>query len=322
MQLVDVKEKWTNRINTVTIGATRAEGGTRGRTVIVGGETTLPMLTFEGEIPNPPAVAGLVVDIVPPDWPEVLKNAIGKEINSPTEWAQKAVRDWKVDLICLKLLGPDPLGQNLSADQAAQTVKAILGAVDVPLIILGCGDLQKDNEILPACSQAAKGENCLIGPATEKNYRTLAAIGKADHHKLIGEAPVDINIAKQINILLQDAGFDINDVVMCQVTAALGYGFDYVYTIFERVRIAGLKGDKHMALPQFANIGWETWKVKEATADEDVLPGWGPLQKRGPRWEAAAAAGYIQAGADILTLAHPESIAVTKQIIKELMKGE
>jgi acetyl-CoA decarbonylase/synthase complex subunit delta len=318
MQIVDIKEKWTNRINALTIGATNAEGGTRAKTVTVGGETTLPFLTFEGDIPNPPALAGLVVDVVPEDWPDVLKQAIGKEINSPVEWAQKAVRDWKVDLICLKLLGPDPLGRNLSADHAAKTVKDILNAVDVPLILWGCGDLEKDNEILPACSQAARGENCLIGPATDKNYRTLAAIGKADKHKLIGEAPVDINIAKQINILLQDAGFDINDVVMCQVTAALGYGFDYVYTIFERVRIAGLKGDKHMALPQIANIGWETWKVKEAIADDDVLPGWGKLAQRGPRWEAAAAAGYIQAGADILTLAHPESIAITKQTISEL----
>ena len=251
----------------------------------------------------------------------MLKNAIGPEINKATEWAQKAVRDWKVDLICLKLLGPDPLGRNLSPDHAAKTVKDILGAVDVPLIIWGCGDEKKDNEVLPACSQAARGENCLIGPATEKNYRTLAAIGKADKHKLIGEAPVDINIAKQINILLQDAGFDLNDVVMCQVTAALGYGFDYVYTIFERVRIAGLKGDKHMALPQIANVGWETWKVKEALADEDVLPGWGRLEQRGPRLEATAAAGYIQAGAYILTLAHPEAIAVTLETINELMEN-
>jgi acetyl-CoA decarbonylase/synthase complex subunit delta len=322
MQIVDTKEKWTNRINTVTIGATQAEGGTRSKTVTVGGETTLPFLTFEGEIPHPTAVAGLVVDIVPPDWPDPLKAAIGKEINSPAEWAQKAVKEWHVDLICLKLLGPDPLGRNLSASDAAKTVRSILEAVDVPLIIWGCGDLEKDSVVLPEVSQAAKGENCLIGPATEKNYRTLAAIGKADKHKLIGEAPVDINIAKQINILLQDAGFDIKDVVMCQVTAALGYGFDYVYTIFERVRIAGLKGDKHMALPQIANVGWETWKVKEACADEDVLPGWGKAAQRGPRWEAATAAGYIQAGADIVTLAHPESIAITKQTITELMKGD
>jgi len=320
MEIADVKENWTNRINTVTIGATEPEGGTRARTVTVGGETTLPLLNFEGEIPHPPVIAGLVVDIVPEDWPDVLKSAVGDEINSPADWARKCVEEWKADLVCLKLLGPDPQGRNLSRDDAAKTVKAVLEAVDVPLIIWGCGDEEKDNEVLPECSQAAKGENCLIGPATETNYRTMGAIGTADKHKLIAEAPVDINIAKQVNILLQDAGFSLNDVVMCQVTAALGYGFDYVYTIFERVRIAGLKGDKHMALPQIANVGWEAWKVKEALADEDVLPGWGRLQDRGPRWEAATAAGYLQAGADIVTLAHPDSIAVVKETIAEMTK--
>ena len=143
----------------------------------------------------------------------------------------------------------------------------------------------------------------------------MGAIGTADKHKLIGEAPVDINIAKQVNILLEDAGFALKDVVMCQVTAALGYGLDYVFTIFQRVRIAGLKGDKHMALPQIANVGWEVWKVKEALAGEDVLPGWGALGSRGAGWEAATAASYLEAGADIITMAHPESIAATREII-------
>jgi len=321
MEIVDVAEKWTSRINTITLGATKEQGGTRSRTVTVGGETTLPFLTFEGEMPHRPVVAGLVVDVVPDTWPEVLRKAIGGEINSPAEWAQKCVEDFKVDLICLKLHGPDPSGPNLSAAQAAETVKKVLEAMDLPLIIWGCGDEQKDNEVLPECSQAAKGENCLLGSATDKNYRTMAAIGKADKHKLIAEAPVDINIAKQVNILLQDAGFDLNDVVMGQITAALGYGFDYVYTIFERVRIAGLKGDKLMALPQIANVGWESWKVKEALADEDILPRWGKLEKRGPRWETATAANYIQAGADILVLAHPEAIAVTRETIDQLMRG-
>jgi len=318
MELVDVKERWTSSIHTVTIGATAAEGGTRAKTVTVGGETTLPTLIFEGEIPNPPVIAGLVVDVVPTDWPDVLKTALGDVINSPVEWAQKCVQELNTDLICLKLLGPDPMGANRSADEAAATVTAILEAVDVPLIIWGCGDEEKDNLVMPACSQAARGENCLLGCATESNYRTMAAIGQADKHKLIAEAPVDINIAKQVNILLQDAGFDLNNVVMCQVTATLGYGFDYVYTIFERVRMAGLKGDQHMALPQIANVGWESWKVKEAIADEDVLPGWGTLEKRGPLWEATSAAGYIQAGADIITLAHPEAVRLTRDMIESM----
>jgi acetyl-CoA decarbonylase/synthase complex subunit delta len=318
MEIPNVNEKWTNPINVVTIGATAEEGGTRGKTVTVGGETTLPHLKSEGEIPNPPVVAGMVVDVIPEAWPEPLKGAIGDVISSPAEWAQKCVEDYKVDLISLKLLGPDPTGKNTSAADAAATVKSVLEAVDVPLIIWGCGDEEKDNEVLPECSQAAKGENCLIGSATETNYRTMGAIGTADKHKLIGEAPVDINIAKQVNILLEDAGFALKDVVMCQVTAALGYGLDYVFTIFQRVRIAGLKGDKHMALPQIANVGWEVWKVKEALAGEDVLPGWGELGKRGAGWEAATAASYLEAGADIITLSHPDAIAATRERIAEM----
>ncbi len=321
MEIVDVKEKWANSINTVTIGATRDGGGTRGSTVSVGGETTLPGLTFEGEIPNRPVVAGLVTDAVPEDWPDVLKGALGEAIKSPADWARKCVDDYKVDMVCLRLIGADPNGANRSAADCAATVKQVLDAVDVPLIIWGCGDEDKDNEVMPECSQAAKGENCLLGVATEGNYRTMGAIGTADGHKLIAEAPVDINIAKQVNILLEDAGFKLENVVMCQTTAALGYGFDYVYTIFERVRIAGLKGDKMMALPQIANVGWESWKVKESIADEDVLPGWGKLAERGPRWEASAAAGYLQAGADILVLAHPEAIAATRGAIDNMMAG-
>jgi acetyl-CoA decarbonylase/synthase complex subunit delta len=319
MEVVDTKEKWTNRINTVTIGATPENGGTRGSVVTVGGETTLPFLTFEGEIPNRPAVAGVVTDVVPEGWPDVLKDAIGEVINSPVEWAQKCVQDYKVDLISLKLIGPDPAGEKRSPAQAAETVKAVLDAVDVPLIFWGCDDEETDNEVLPECSQAARGERCLIGSATETNYRTLGAIGTADKHNVIAEAPVDINIGKQVNILLQDAGFPLSDVVMCQTTAALGYGYEYVYTIFERVRIAGLKGDQLMALPQIANIGWEAWKVKEAIQDEDILPGWGKLSIRGPLWETTAAAGYLQAGADIVTLAHPQSVALIREAIDELM---
>jgi acetyl-CoA decarbonylase/synthase complex subunit delta len=319
MDIVDVKEKWTNTINAVTLGATAEQGGTRGKTVTVGGQSTLPGLTFEGDIPNKPAIAGLITDVVPEGWPDILKTAIGDVVNSPAEWAQKLVEESNVDLICLKLDGADPNGKDLPPDAAAATVKAVLEAVDVPLIFWGCGDEDKDNIVLPECSQAAKGECCLIGAATETNYRTMAAIGQADKHKLIAEAPVDINIAKQVNILLDDAGFELaGNVVMCQVTAALGYGFEYVYTIFERVRMAGLKGDKQMALPQIANVGWEVWKVKEALADEDQLPGWGKLSERGPRWEAATAAGYLQAGADLITLAHPAAIKITQETINEM----
>jgi acetyl-CoA decarbonylase/synthase, CODH/ACS complex subunit delta len=314
MAVPDVKERWTSVINTVTLGATSAEGGTRGKVITVGGQSTLPLLDFEGELPNNPVIAGYVAD-TPPDWPDVLKDAIGPEINSPTEWAQKAVEEFGVDLISLKMVGADPAGKNKSPEECGKVVQDVLKAVDVPLIIWGCGDDEKDNVVLPECSQAAKGENCLIGSAKESNYMTVVAICKADKHKIISEAPVDINIGKQVNILLQDAGFDLKDVVMFQTTAALGYGFDYVYTILERARIAGLKGDNLMAAPQLCDVGGEVWRIKEATVDDDILPGWSKLAKRGPMWEATCAGVYLQAGADILIMAHPEAITHTRETI-------
>ena len=314
MEIPDLKEKWTSKINEVTIGATKEQGGTRGKTITVGGETTLPFMTFEGKIPNKPVIAGYVADVVP-DWPDFLKKAIGKEINSPVEWAQKAVQEFGVDLISLKLLGADPIIKDASPADCAKVVQDILKAVDVPLIIWGCENEEKDNLILPECSQAARGENCLIGSAKESNYRTIVAICKADKHKIISEAPVDINIGKQVNILLQDSGFDLKDVVMYQTTAALGYGMDYVYTILERARTTG---HKLMAAPQICDIAGETYRVKEAVADEEALPGWGSPDKRGQMWEAVCASDYLQAGADILVMAHPVAINTIQKTIKKL----
>ena len=318
MAIPEVKEKWTAKINEVTIGATKEEGGTRGKVITVGGQSTLPFLTFEGELPHKPVIAGYIADVVP-EWPGVLTDAIGGEVNNPVEWAQKSVSEFGVDCISLKLLGADPAGANKSADDCAKVVADILKAVDVPLIIWGCGDDEKDSQILPECSQAAKGENCLIGSAKETNYMTIVAICKADKHKIISEAPVDINIGKQVNILLQDAGYDLKDVVMFQTTAALGYGFDYVYTILERARIAGLKGDNLMAMPQICDVGGEVWRIKEASVDDDILPGWGKLAKRGPAWEATCAGVYLQAGADILVMAHPEAIKNIQKTITNLL---
>lgn len=317
MEIPDVKEKWTGKINEVTIGALKEQGGTRSKTVTVGGQTTLPFLTFEGEIPHPPVIAGFVSD-TPPEWPDVIKEAIGKEINSPVEWAQKNVEEFGVDLISIKMIGANPVGKDAPPEACAKVLQDVLKAVSVPIIIWGCGNDQKDNLVLPECSQASRGENCLIGSAKESNYKTIVAICKADKHKIISEAPVDINIGKQVNILLKDAGFDLKDVVMYQTTAALGYGFDYVYTILERARIAGLKGDTLMASPQICDVAGETYRVKEAVADEDVLPGWGSLAKRGAMWEAVCAGGYLQAGADILIMAHPQAIKSIKNSIAKL----
>ena len=316
MKIPEISTSSKMNISTVTIGALKADGGTRGRTITIGGQSALPHLTFDGKTPHKPVIAAYVADIVP-DWPDFLIEAIGKEINSPLEWAQKAVEEFGADLISIKLLGGLSETKDRSPEECARLIEALLKTVDVPLIIWGSRNEEKDRLILQECSQAARGENCLLGSATESNYLTMAAICKADKHKLIAEAPVDINIGKQVNILLEDAGFGLEDIVMFQTTAALGYGFDYVYTIMERARMAGLQGDKLMARPQLCDVGEEVWRIKEATVGEDIMEGWGKVEKRGPMWEAVCAEGYLQAGADILIMAHPEAIKIINKTIKD-----
>ncbi|HHF98157.1 MAG TPA: acetyl-CoA decarbonylase/synthase complex subunit delta [Candidatus Aerophobetes bacterium] len=321
MEIPDVKQKFVNPINTVTIGATKEEGGTRSHTITIGGETTLPYLHFEGEIPYPPVIAMEVWDVAPSDWPDALAEHFSDVWSDPGEWAKKCVEEFDADLICLRLQGCDPEGEDKSADEASQAVKKVLEAVKVPLIIWGCGNKEKDNEIFPACSQAASGERCLLGTITEDNYKTLVALCQADKHKVIAESPVDINIAKQVNILATDAGLSEKDIVIYPTTGALGYGIEYVYSIMERGRIAGLGGDKMWAMPILGDIGKEVWKVKEALVSEKDIPEWGDQTQRGPLWEFITAVVYLQAGADILIMRHPKAVKETKRYIESLMKG-
>jgi len=318
MQIPDVKKSWSNPINTVTIGATKEEGGTRTSKVTVGGERALPFLHFEGEIPHRPVIAMEVWDIPPADWPDILKEPFADVLEDPGRWAKKCV-EYGADLICLRLVGCDPDKGNRSPQEAADAVRKVLESVGVPLIVWGCGNDDKDNEIFPACTEAAAGENCLFGVITQDNYKTLVALCTAYKHKLIAESPCDINIAKQVNILAMDMGFPLENIVIHPSTGALGYGLEYIYSIMERSRTAGLKGDKIMAMPLLSDIGIEVWGVKEAKASEQELPEWGVQRERGPLWEATTAYVYLMAGADILIMRHPKAVKATFEVIKKLM---
>jgi len=314
MNVPDVSAKWTSAIHAVTIGATADKGGTRAGTVTIGGASALPFLSFEGSTGNRPAVAVEVWDAGGESWPDALKEAYGDAMASPGQWAAKAV-EFGAELICLRLMAAHPDAGDHSPDQCAAAVKEVLGAVGVPLIIWGCGVNEKDNEILPAVSSAAKGENCLLGTAREKNYRTVVAVALADKHKLISESPLDINIAKQVNILCSDAGFPLEDIVIFPTTGALGYGIEYVYSIQERGRLAGLSGDKLLGQPVLCDIGFEAWRAKEAKAPpfpcvtDETRGNWGEM------WEAATAVVLLQAGAELLIMRHPKAIEYVRKTI-------
>ena len=320
MAIEEPKEKWSSAVATVRIGATAAEGGTRGRELVLGGETTLPFQHFEGATPNKPVVAMEVLDSPPQDWPESLLKPFADVIGDPAAWAAKCVKQYGAEMICLRLEGTHPDSGDRSPDEAAKTVKAILEAVDVPLVIWGCDVDEKDNLVLPACSQAAAGERCLLGTAKEDNYRTLTASCMADKHALIAESPLDINIAKQVNILVSEAGFPLDRVVMYPTTGGLGYGIEYAYSIQERGRLAALSGDKMMSPPVVCQVGQEAWRAKEAKAATDEAPQWGPAEKRGPTWEAMTAMALLQAGADLLIMRHPDAVALVRKAADELSK--
>ena len=320
MEAKDTAQRWTSAITKVTIGATSAEGGTRGKTVTIGGAQAAPWMSYEGSVGQAPAVAIEVWDAGAESWPEVLRKQYEDVLNDPVAWAARA-KELGADLICLKLMGTHPDMADRSADEAAETVKAVLAACDLPLVVWGCGVEDKDNVVLPKCTEAARGENCLFGSATEKNYRTLVAACLADKHKLIGESPLDINIAKQVNILAHDVGFPVEDIVMFPTTGSLGYGFEYVYSIMERGRLAGLGGDPLLRQPVLCDVGAEAWRAKEAQATDEALPGFGPAEERGALWETLTATNYLQAGAELLIMRHPRAVELLKEAIGTLVAG-
>ena len=317
MQIANVAEKWTGAVREVTIGATKDEGGSRGKAVTVGGAKSIPFMDFDGDQGKRIAVAMDVYDIPPEDWPEPLLKNYADVVNDPAAWAKKCA-EYGADLICLKLDGIHPDKGNKSADDAVNTVKSILEAVDLPLIIWGCENDEKDNEIMPKVSQAAAGERCLLGGATQDNYKTITAVCLADGHNLITQAPVDINIGKQVNILVTDLGFPLDRIVMFQTTGALGYGIEYCYSIHERGRIAALSGDGQMASPVICDVGHEAWRAKETKASNTEAPQWGSFAERGIMWEAITAVTLIQSGVDIIRMYHPKAVSIVKEHIDKL----
>ncbi|QDR80058.1 CO dehydrogenase/acetyl-CoA synthase subunit delta [Sporomusa termitida] len=312
-----LKERYSGKINTVTLGATKEEGGTRTSTVTVGGETTMPFLHFEGDMPLKPVVAMEIQDINP-GWHPVLNEVYADVIDNPVAWAKKCV-EAGADLIYLKLAGAHPDNGDKSPEDCAKIVKEVLAAVGVPLIVVGCGEDEKDNAVLPVVAEAAAGENLLIGLAKQDSYKSVAAAAMVHKHKVLAQSPLDINICKQLNILISELGLSAENVLIDPSTAALGYGIEYTYSILERGRLGALAGDKMLSQPVICQVGYEAWRAKEAVATEEDFPNWGNQADRAILWEAMTAAGLLQGGAHIMVLRHPEAVRLFKKNSEELM---
>ncbi|SDC37850.1 MULTISPECIES: acetyl-CoA decarbonylase/synthase complex subunit delta [unclassified Candidatus Frackibacter] len=314
-----LKEKWSGQVNELTIGATEEDGGTRTSTVTVGGETALPYLHFEGEFPNKPVVAFEISDEEPEDMPEPLVEAWSDVWADPVDWAKKCVEEYDAELLALKLDSTNPNGQDASAEDAVETVNAVLEAVGVPLIILGCDDVEKDNEVLKAVAADTEGENLLFGIADEDNYKTLAGACMIHGHSIVAQSPVDVNICKQLNILLTDMGVKEDRIVIDPIISGLGYGMEYSYSIMERIRLGALRDDKMLSMPIINFISGEAWKAKEASTPQNEMEGWGDLSVRGPLWETLTATPLLQAGANILVVCHPKTAENIKKHVEDLM---
>ncbi|MFO8101070.1 MAG: acetyl-CoA decarbonylase/synthase complex subunit delta [Dehalococcoidia bacterium] len=305
------KEKWAGKCKEVKLG-----GGSR-KEVILGGAVTLPFLGFEGENPNPTKIAIEVQDTEPKSASPALLSAWGDVVKDPAAWAKKAV-EYGADIICLRLASAHPEAGNTGANEAKETVEKVLSAVDIPLMILGPGVAEKDNEVMKAASDVAKGQRVAMGNCEEKNYKTIAALCMADGHVAIAKTPLDINLAKQLNVMVSDIGVPIESIIMDPDTGALGYGIEYGYSINERVRLAAFMGDTMCQTPILNHAGPESWRQKEAKAAEGVPDAWGNLEPRAEIWEEMTAMACLESGADLLVMCHPRSVEVIKTAINKL----
>ena len=311
------KEKWSGSVRQVTIGATAEQGGTRSRTLTIGGENAMPFLHSEGSFPNPPALAIEIRDRRPDDWSALLYRAWGEAMNDPAEWA-KAAEAAGADLIFLVLSLTTADGKPNTPENACAVVRKVLQATGLPLAVIGPGQAELDNELIVPVADAAKGERLLLGTCEDKNYRTIVAAAMANDHLVQSKTPMDVNLSKQLVILIHDMGMPLERIVMDPTTGALGYGIEYGYSVMERLRLAALQGDGMTQQPMIVTPGEEAWKVKESKVGEGVPAAWGDWEKRALEWEAITGATLIQSGADLLVVRHPKTLERLRGLVGAL----
>lgn len=284
----------------------------------IGGQSALPFHFFEGEIPHKPLIAFEVQDCKPEDYPQELASIYSKVWDEPVRWA-KFCESMGADAIALRLSSTHPDSKDTSAEKASEIVKTFIKEIDLPLIIFGSNHIEKDAEVIPFVADAARGANCIIGKAQEGNYKTIAAAALANNHSVIAMSELDVNLAKQLNILISQIGFPREKIIIDPMCSALGYGFEYTYSVMERIRIAGIiQQDSMLCQPMVADVGFYVWKTKEVQATEEEMPEWGSRKYRAIAWEAVTACGFLLSGADILIMRHPKAINTVKRFIGDL----
>jgi len=306
------KVNYTGKVREITLGSGE-------KAITIGGETAYPFYTFEGKMPHKPRIALEVLDDAPEDWPAALTAVYGDVLSDPVKWAKKCV-ELGADAICLRLASIDPNSKNASAEDAVGTVKKVAEAISLPLIVWGCGSAAKDAEVLRKIAETIENKPLILGPVVDTNYKTIGAGAIGFGHTVVASTPIDVNLAKQLNILLEQLGVPEGKILVDPTTGALGYGLEYTYSVMERDRMAALtQGDDKLAYPILNMIGAEVWKVKEAKISAEDAPNMGNPEKRGILMEAATAMLCLMAGSDLLVLRHPESMKLLREVIDELV---
>jgi acetyl-CoA decarbonylase/synthase complex subunit delta len=297
--------------------------GKGAKAISLGGAEAYPFYLFEGKMPNPPRIAMEVWDYDPSkDWPAAAVEPFKDVIGSPDAWAKKCVKDYGADMIVVQLKSTDPNGMNRSPADAAKVAAKVLKAVDVPVIFWGTANNQTDEEVLKQISEACQGRNIGLSPVEEGNHKALGASALAYAQTIVASSPIDVNLAKQLNILLGNLGVPLNKVIIDPTTGGLGYGMEYSYSVMERIRMAALtQEDDKLQIPIIANVGNEIWKSKEAGQSIEDGPTIGDPERRAILMETVAATCYLLAGADIVTLRHPESVRLVRSFIQLMLNG-
>jgi acetyl-CoA decarbonylase/synthase complex subunit delta len=310
-----VKEKLAGSIKPISIGKGK-------KAVSVGGASCYPFYLFEGSMTNKPKIAMEVWDMEPTGWPEVAKSHFKDVLADPAAWAKKCVDKFGADMIVLQLKSADPNDKNAGADDIVKTVKKVLKAINVPLIVWGCANAPKDEEVFKKISEACQGENLTIGPVEEKNHKGVGASAMGYGHTIISSSPIDVNLAKQINILLENLGMPMDRMMIDPTTGGLGYGLEYTYSVMERLQMAAMaQGDDKLQLPIINNLANEIWRCKEANQTAADAPLLGDPERRGILMEAVGAVSYLLAGSSVLIMRHPEAVRMVRSFIDLISDG-
>ena len=313
MSFVPKTQPFRGSINAVTLG-------TGDKAVVIGGQNVLPFYTFDAPIENAPKI-GVEISDLADQWDVAGLVDFYAGCTTMAERAKKAETMEGADFICLNFEGADPNGTNRSVEDCVADAKAVAEVVTMPIVILGCKNMEKDGELFSKIAEALQGKNILVMSAKNEDYKTVGgSVALANGQKVGAETADDINLAKQLNIMMKGLGVDPQNIVMNIGTAAVGYGFEYVASTLDRIRDAALKmADADLQMPILAPVSTDTWGVKESTASEADEPAWGCREERGIQMEIATAAANLTGGADAVIMRHPAAVAAIKKFINELI---